>query len=45
MPTLPQIFDCKENRRLPKTHYLHELIKRLSEVYEKPEINNYLLEK
>ena len=44
MPTLPQIFDCKENRRLPKTHYLHELIKRLSEVYEKPEINNYLLE-
>jgi HEPN domain-containing protein len=27
----------------PKTHYLQELIKRLSEVYEKPEINNYLL--
>jgi len=28
----------------PKTHYLQELVKRLSEVYERPEINNYLLE-
>jgi HEPN domain-containing protein len=28
----------------PKTHYIQELVKRLSEVYERPEINNYLLE-